>query len=70
MYVQSIKYQTTERGEWRRGYYIGDTDNSKNSTFLDENYQPLPKNEEGFQVWDYHTDVDNWIQFRCNEPNK
>ena len=68
MFVESIKYQEKEHGEWKRGYYIGDMDNSKNSTFLDEKYQPLPKNEEGFQVWNYHTDVDNWVQFRCNEP--
>ena len=70
MFIESIKYQEEERGEWKRGYYIGDTDNSKNSTFLDENYKPLQNNHEGFQLWDYHTDTDNWIQFRCNEPSK
>lgn len=65
MYLTSIKYQEKEHGKWKRGYYIGDTDNSENSVFLDEKYQPLLKNEEGFQVWDYHVDTDNWIQFRC-----
>lgn len=67
MYVQSIKYQLEERGEWERGYYIGDTDNSENSTFLDKNYQPLKRDESGCAVWNYRTDTDNWIQFRCND---
>lgn len=49
------------------GWYIGDTDNSKNSTFLDKNYQPLEKNESGFQLWNYKIDIDKFVQLRCND---
>lgn len=68
MFVESIKIKRTKDSKWERGYYIGDTDNSKNSTFLDSNYQPILRDEMGvLQIWDYHIDVDNWIQFRCND---
>lgn len=68
MYVESIKFQRTKISEWERGYYIGDTDNSKKSVFLDSNYNVIPRNELGvLQIWDYKVDTENWIQFRAND---
>lgn len=68
MFVESIKIKRTKDSKWERGYYIGDTDNSKNSTFLDSNYQPILRDENGaLQIWDYKIDMENWIKFRCND---
>lgn len=47
MYVESIKFQRTKISEWERGYYIGDTDNSKKSVFLDSNYNVIPRDKLG-----------------------
>lgn len=46
---------------------IGDTDNSDRLTFLDKNCQPLNKDQEGCYFWDYRIDLNNRIEFRCNE---
>lgn len=72
MFVESIRFKRTERSEWEKGYYIGETDNSRKSVILDKNYVPITdyshENEEDNKyVWDYHTDTDKWIQFRCEE---
>lgn len=68
MYVESIKIKKTSESEWERGYYIGDTDNSKKSVFLDKDYKPIERDSCGIlQLWDYHTDTDRWIQFRCDD---
>jgi hypothetical protein len=67
MFVESIQFKRTKESEWERGYYVGDTDNSNKSVVLDINYIPLHKDEEGCNCWDYHTDTENWIQFRCND---
>lgn len=70
MYVESIRFKRTEFSNWERGYYVGDTDNSNKSVILDKEYKPLPYDKEGFRVWDYHTDTENWIQLRCNERDE
>lgn len=67
MYIESIKFKREDKSEWERGYYVGETDNCKNSVILDANYQPIERDNEGCGVWDYHTDTENWIQLRCNE---
>lgn len=67
MYFESIQLKREKNSEWERGYYVGDTDNSKNSVILDVKYQPLPRDEKGFQVYDYRIDTESWIQVRCNE---
>lgn len=68
MYLESIKFKRTRDSEWESGYYIGDTYNSENSTFLDSNYQPILSDEfNSLNLWDYKTNLGNWIQFRCNE---
>lgn len=67
MYIESIVYQKEEKGEWLKGWYVGETDNCKNSVFLDENYQPLQRDIDGCQVWNYRTDVEKFVQFRCND---
>lgn len=62
MYIESIKYQENEGSEWKKGFYIGKYGSSSNkSTILDENYQPLPKNTNGCQVWDFRSDTDKRI---------
>lgn len=67
MFVESIKFKRESTSKWERGYYIGDTDNSPKSTFLDSNYQPIERDGLGaLQLWDYCTDTENWIQFRSN----
>lgn len=43
MFVESIRFKRTKESRWERGYYIGDTDNSRKSTFLDSNYQPIKR---------------------------
>ena len=48
-----------KKGEWLKGWYVCETDNCKNSVFLDENYQPLQRDIDGCQVWNYRTDVEN-----------
>lgn len=67
MFVESIRFQREKNGKWERGYYVGETDNCEHSVILDSNYQPLPKDENGYEVWNYHTDTTNWIQFRCGD---
>lgn len=67
MYVESIKFKREKDSEWERGYYIGDTDNSEKSVILDKDYKPLDRDMNGCSIWDYCTDITNWIQFRCNE---
>ncbi len=69
MFIESIRFKRNEKSEWERGYYVGETDNCENSVILDSKYQPLEKDEEGYRVWDYHTDTINRIQLRCNENN-
>jgi hypothetical protein len=63
MFVESIKFQREKGSEWERGYYIGESDNSSKSCILDANYKPILE-----QLWGFHTNVDNRIQFRCSEP--
>lgn len=65
MFVESIKFKREYGSEWEDGYYVGETDNCKNSVILDAKYQPLPKDENGCSVWDYKSNIDHWIQFRC-----
>ena len=67
MFVESIKFRRTETSEWEKGYYVGDTDNSAKSVILDKDYKPVTDYENNVYVWDYHTDIDKWIQFRCEE---
>lgn len=67
MFVESIRFKKTEESEWERGYYVGKTDNCEKSVILDLNYKPLEKGRDGCDVWDYHTDTENWIQLRCND---
>ncbi|HHT98183.1 MAG TPA: hypothetical protein GXZ90_09865 [Clostridiales bacterium] len=62
MYIESIEFKRYKTSEWERGYYVGETDNCKNSVKLDAKYQPILD-----KLWDYRTDTDNWIQIRCNE---
>lgn len=66
MYIESVIYQKEEKGEWLKGWYVGETDNCKNSIILDKEYQPLSRNDEGFQVWNYTTDTSKFVQLRCN----
>lgn len=72
MFVESIKFKRTEKSEWEKGYYVGETDNAKKSIILDKNYIPVTdysheEKDKNTYVWDYYTDTVNWIQFRCNE---
>jgi hypothetical protein len=41
MYVESVKIKRTQNSEWEEGYYIGDCENSDNSTILDNLYHPI-----------------------------
>lgn len=68
MFVESIRFKRTVKSEWERGYYIGETDNSDKSCFLDSNYKPINRDKSGsLDLWDYETDTEKWIQFRCAE---
>lgn len=67
MYIESIVYQKEENTQWLKGWYVGETDNCKNSFILDKDYQPLSRDEKGFQVWNYKTDIEKFVQFRCND---
>ena len=67
MYIESIEFKREKDSQWERGYYVGETDNCKNSVLLDSKYQPIKNSEESCGVWDYRTDTENWIQLRCNE---
>lgn len=59
MYIESIKYQEKKGSEWKEGFYIGKYNGySDKSTILDENCQPLPRDENGCQVWDFVPNVD------------
>jgi hypothetical protein len=67
MFLESIKFKREKDSEWERGYYIGKTDNSEMSVILDRNYKPVPRDAKGCDCWDYITDTDKWMQFRCEE---
>ena len=68
MFVESIKFKRESNSSWERGYYVGDTDNSSKSVILDKDYKPIERDELGcLKVWDYHTNTENWIQFRAND---
>lgn len=64
MYIERIKYQEKKGSEWKDGFYIGEYEyyeSCEKSTVLDKNYQPLPKDENGYQVWDLRPNYDKKI---------
>ena len=65
MYVESVKFTRTEDSEVEEGFYIGETDNSEKGVFLDKDYNPLPKDEDGCSVYRYWANLENHIQIRC-----
>lgn len=65
MFVESIVFKRKEDSKWEKGFYVGETENSENCVILDAKYQPVEKLEDGSWIWDYKTDVTNWIQIRC-----
>ena len=67
MYVESIEFRRTKDSDWEKGYYVGSTDNSEHSIILDKYYKPIEEDENGNYCWDYRTDIENWIQLRCND---
>lgn len=62
MFIRTIKFQIEREGEWLRGYYVGEDENSNNSCFLDSNYQPITT-----MVWDYKVDFKNNISINIPE---
>lgn len=60
--LQQVKYCMDKTYQWQDGWLISDCDGSKNSTLLDENFQPVPKIiefDEKFTCYDmkYRTGV-------------
>jgi hypothetical protein len=58
MYIESIKFKRYQNSEYEEGYYIGDHENSDNSTILDKNYQPI----ENQNVWHYCPNAEKRIK--------
>lgn len=48
MKMEQILYQQHEGDEWLYGWYTDDE--NKNGNILNKDYQPLERNERGFQV--------------------
>lgn len=74
MYLKSIIYQREEYGPLLKGWYIGKSDNSyvnEHGCYLDENYQPLPKDIECegrmVSVLRVHKDLKNPISIHIPE---
>lgn len=64
MYIESIKYQEKEGSKWKKGFYIGKNiyhEPCEKFIILDENYKPVPKNTDGYQVWDFLPDINKNI---------
>lgn len=64
MYIQNVIFKRTKDSGWEKGVYVGETDNSKKSIFLDVNYNPLPKDAKGYSVWDYQADLEQCFELR------
>lgn len=67
MYLESVYVKIKGEKEFRKGYYVGLTDNSELSTILDTSYKPIPAS----YIEDYRTRCSD-VQFRCtaSEDNK
>jgi len=57
MYVTSIIFKRAKDSKWEYGYYIGETDNSENSTLLDCNFKPIVTNYENNAPWDWNSSL-------------
>ena len=58
MFIQTIKYQIVEKGEWLNGWYIGEAENTNKSKLLDENFQPLDYS----LIWNWTEDRQNYFK--------
>lgn len=67
MHVESIEFKRTANSPWERGYYVGNCENSDSSTILDKDYQPLPKNETGWEVYNYKAATVNHVRISFPE---
>ena len=77
MYLKSIIYQREELGPLLKGWYIGKKDNcylTEECCFLDENYQPIPKDIEidgrMVSVLRVHKDLKNPVCIQLPESRK
>lgn len=63
MFVQTVEFKREQSSEWERGFYIGrsDNDGKDKSIYLDNNYQPLPRDEKGCQIWNFRHDFNRDI---------
>lgn len=70
MFLQAIFFKRKEDSEWERGFYIGryEEDFLGKSTCLDSNYQPLPRDEDGYQVVDMCKDINSNITVSLTAP--
>lgn len=60
MYLESVYVKIKGEKEFRKGYYIGLTDNSELATILDTSYKPIPESD----IEDFRTRCSD-VQFRC-----
>lgn len=68
MYVARMEFKRTEDSKLEKGYFIGHNENPDlyRGCYLDENFQPLPRDEKGYQVWDSKFDTDNALEIRID----
>jgi hypothetical protein len=65
MYLAKVVFKREANSLTEKGYYIGEHESSKDKgTYLDTNFQALPRDEKGFQVWDSNIDLNDMLELR------
>lgn len=65
MYLARVEFKIEEKSKYEKGYFIGKWENTKEEgSFLDLKFQSLPRDKNGFQVWDSRLDTDNLLEIR------
>lgn len=64
MYIQKVIFKRNRDSKWEKGLYVGETDNSIKGVFLDTEFNPIPKDENGCSVWDYKADLEQCFELK------
>ena len=60
MYLKTVEFKREKDSEWEKGFYIGRREYERKDmcVYLDQNYQPIERGLNGFQIWDYRYDTE------------
>lgn len=72
MYLEAINFKRTKESSYEQGFYIGryECDDLEHSIFLDKNYQELPRDGQGYQVYNFKKDYEKDIRINIRIENE